>query len=86
MIVVDDGLATGSTMKVALAALREQQPAKLIVAVPVAPPDTCESLRQDADDVLCAVTPEPFMAVGAWYQSFEQTTDDEVRDLIQRAA
>jgi len=86
VIVVDDGLATGSTMKVALAALREQQPAKLIVAVPVAPPDTCESLRQDADDVLCAVTPEPFMAVGAWYQSFEQTTDDEVRDLIQRAA
>jgi putative phosphoribosyl transferase len=86
VIVVDDGLATGSTMKVALTALREQQPARLIVAVPIAPPDTCESLREAADQVVCAVTPEPFMAVGAWYQRFDQTTDDEVRDLIKRAA
>jgi predicted phosphoribosyltransferase len=86
VIVVDDGLATGSTMKVALAGLRQQQPAKLIAAVPLAPPETCEALYEEADDVVCAETPEPFMAVGAWYQNFEQTTDDEVRDLINRAA
>lgn len=86
IIVVDDGLATGSTMKAALAALRQQQPAKLIVAVPTAPPETCDSLRADADEVFCAVTPDPFFAVGAWYRGFDQTTDDEVRDLIKRAA
>jgi len=86
VIVVDDGLATGSTMKAALAALRKQQPAKLVVAVPTAPPETCDSLRADADEVICAVTPDPFLAVGAWYRGFDQTTDDEVRDLIKRAA
>jgi predicted phosphoribosyltransferase len=86
VIVVDDGLATGSTMKVALAALRQQQPAKLIAAAPIAPPDTCESLQEVADEVVCAVTPEPFMAVGAWYRRFDQTTDEEVRDLMKRAA
>lgn len=86
VIVVDDGLATGSTMKVALAALRRQQPARLIAAAPIAPPETCESLQELADEVVCAVTPEPFMAVGAWYRRFDQTTDEEVRDLIQRAA
>lgn len=86
MIVVDDGLATGSTMKVALAALRRQQPAMLIASAPIASPETCESLQEFADEVVCAVTPEPFMAVGAWYRRFDQTTDEEVRDLIQRAA
>ena len=86
VIVVDDGLATGSTMKAALAALRQQRAAKLIVAVPTAPPETCESLRAYADEVICAVTPDPFLAVGAWYRGFDQTTDDEVRDLIKRAA
>jgi predicted phosphoribosyltransferase len=86
VIVVDDGLATGSTMKAALAALRKQQPAKLVVAVPTAPPETCDSLRADADEVICAATPDPFLAVGAWYRGFDQTTDDEVRDLIKRAA
>ncbi len=86
VIVIDDGLATGSSMKVAVAALRQQQPARLVVAVPIAPPETCESLRNDADEVVCAATPEPFMAVGAWYRRFEQTTDEEVTELIQRAA
>jgi len=86
VIIVDDGLATGSTMKAALAALRKQQPAKLVVAVPTAPPETCDSLRADADEVICAVTPDPFLAVGAWYRGFDQTTDDEVRDLLKRTA
>jgi len=73
-------------MKVALAALRQRQPGKLIVAVPTAPPDTCDDLRDVADEVICAVTPEPFMAVGTWDRPFDQTTDDEVRDLIKQAA
>ena len=86
VIVVDDGLATGSTMLAALAALRQQQPARLIVAVPTAPPETCDSLRSYADEVVCAVTPDPFRSVGSWYRGFDQTTDDEVRDLLKRTA
>ena len=83
VIVVDDGLATGSTMKVALAALRQKHPARLIVAVPIAPPETCESLRNDADEIVCAATPESFVAVGAWYRQFDQITDEEVRSLME---
>ena len=83
VIVVDDGLATGSTMKVALAALRRKHPARLIVAVPIAPPETCESLRNDADEIVCAATPESFVAVGAWYRQFDQITDEEVRSLME---
>jgi putative phosphoribosyl transferase len=86
IIVVDDGLATGSTMKAALEAIRLQQPSRLIVAVPTAPSETCEELRKYADEVICALTPEPFYAVGGSYGNFEQTTDDEVRDLIDRGA
>ncbi len=86
VIVVDDGLATGSTMTAALAALRQQQPARLVVAVPTAPPETCDRLRAYADEVICAVTPDPFRSVGSWYRGFDQTTDDEVRDLLTRAA
>jgi putative phosphoribosyl transferase len=86
VIVVDDGLATGSTMLAALAALRQQYPARLVVAVPTAPPETCDSLRGYADEVVCAVTPDPFRSVGSWYRGFDQTTDDEVRDLLTRAA
>lgn len=86
VILVDDGLATGSTMRVALAAVRQQAPARLVVAVPTAPHETCVALRNDADEVVCASTPEPFYAVGGAYRSFEQTSDDEVRDLINRAA
>ena len=86
LIVVDDGLATGSTMKAALAALRQQRPARLIVAVPTAPAETCKELRTIADEVVCPLTPEPFYAVGASYSDFTQTTDQEVRDLIHSAA
>lgn len=85
VILVDDGLATGATMLAAVRALRQQQPARIVVAVPIAAPDTCELLRSEVDDVVCAVTPEPFYAVGLWYENFTQTTDEEVRDLLARS-
>jgi len=85
VILVDDGLATGATMQAAVKALRRLQPARIVVAVPTASPDTCEQLRTEADEVICATTPEPFHAVGLWYQDFSQTTDDEVRELLARA-
>jgi putative phosphoribosyl transferase len=85
VILVDDGLATGSTMRVGVEALRNEGPARIVVAVPVAPPETCDALRDVADEVVCAVTPEPFVAVGLWYYDFEQTSDDEVRDLLARS-
>jgi predicted phosphoribosyltransferase len=84
VILVDDGLATGATMRAAIAAVRQQQPARIVVAVPTASPDTCEELKAEADDVVCAMTPEPFLAVGHWYEDFTQTTDDEVRELLAR--
>jgi predicted phosphoribosyltransferase len=84
VILVDDGLATGATMRAAVQALRQQQPARTVVAVPTASPDTCQALRAEADEVVCAITPEPFLAVGRWYDVFTQTTDDEVRDLLAR--
>jgi predicted phosphoribosyltransferase len=86
VILVDDGLATGSTMRAAAAALRAHEVARLVVAVPVAPPETCEALRAEVDEVICAREPEPFLAVGVWYEDFSQTTDEEVRDLLRRAA
>jgi putative phosphoribosyl transferase len=86
VILIDDGLATGATMRAAAAALRQQQPARLIIAVPIAAPSTCEELRDEADEIICAVTPEPFYAVGYWYEDFSPTSDEEVRDLLQRAA
>jgi predicted phosphoribosyltransferase len=86
VILVDDGLATGSTMRAAAAALKVQGPERLIVAVPVAPPETCEALAREVDDVVCALSPEPFLSVGTWYQDFTQTSDGEVRDLLRRAA
>jgi predicted phosphoribosyltransferase len=78
IILVDDGLATGATMQAAVEAVRTQQPARVVVAVPVGAPDTCARLRQFADDVVCAESPASFQAVGAWYERFDQTTDDEV--------
>jgi putative phosphoribosyl transferase len=81
-ILVDDGLATGFSMRAAVAALRKKGPATVVVGVPIAPPETCSALRQEADDVVCARTPEPFYAVGMWYEDFEQTTDEEVRELL----
>jgi predicted phosphoribosyltransferase len=86
VILVDDGLATGATMRAAVRALRRQGPARLVVAVPTAAPQTCEELREEADEVVCETTPEPFHAVGLWYEDFSQTTDEEVRDLLARAA
>jgi predicted phosphoribosyltransferase len=84
VILVDDGLATGATMRAAVAALRRQPQARIVIAVPTASPDTCEALKAEADDVVCAITPEPFFAVGHWYEDFTQTTDDEVRELLAR--
>jgi predicted phosphoribosyltransferase len=86
VILVDDGLATGATMHAAIAALRRREPARIVVAVPTASADTCHALRAEVDDVVCAITPEPFHAVGLWYDDFSPTTDDEVRDLLARAA
>jgi putative phosphoribosyl transferase len=85
MILVDDGLATGSSMRVAVAALREKRPGKIVVAVPTAPEETCEMLRAAADEVVCALMPEPFYAVGLWYGDFSQTSDEEVHDLLERS-
>jgi putative phosphoribosyl transferase len=86
VILVDDGLATGSTMRAAVAALRQQRPARIVVAVPVGAPETCAEFQAEADETVCARTPEPFYAVGLWYGDFSQTTDEEVHDLVERAA
>lgn len=86
VILVDDGLATGATMRVAVRALHLEHPARIVVAVPVGATDTCATLGDEVDEVVCAETPEPFYAVGMWYQRFEQTSDAEVRDLLNEAA
>ena len=85
VIVVDDGLATGSTMQAALIALRQQRPLHLAVAVPVGAREAREMLRQKADDVVCVAAPEPFRAVGVWYEAFAQTSDEEVTALLDEA-
>ncbi len=85
VILVDDGLATGSTMLAAVRAVRAQQPARTVVAVPTAAAETCAQLRSEADEVVCATTPEPFRAVGTWYDDFSQTSDEEVRELLAHA-
>ncbi|MFL5802539.1 MAG: phosphoribosyltransferase [Roseiflexaceae bacterium] len=85
VILVDDGLATGATMYAAVQALRQQQPASIVVAVPIAAPETCAELSEEVDEIICAVTPEPFHAIGLWYEDFSPTTDEEVRDLLARA-
>lgn len=86
VILVDDGLATGSSMRVAVRALRQKQPAQIVVAVPVASASTCSEFRSEVDEVICGVTPEPFWAVGQWYRDFSQTSDEEVRELLRQAA
>lgn len=86
VIVVDDGLATGSTMRAAVRALRQMQPARIVVAAPVAAAETCRSLSTEADEVVCVSTPELFHAVSMWYQEFSQTTDEEVRTLLEESA
>ena len=85
VILVDDGLATGSTIRAAAQALRQQDPARIVVAVPVSAPQTCDEYRIGVDEIVCAVTPEPLYGVGQWYDDFSQTTDEEVRDLLERA-
>jgi|SRR5436190_2899030 len=86
VILVDDGLATGASMRAAVQALRQMKPASIVIAVPVGSPDTCEELRSLVDDVICGECPEPFFAVGTWYSNFQQTTDDEVRELLEQSA
>jgi putative phosphoribosyl transferase len=85
VILVDDGLATGASMSAAVAALRQRGASRIVVAVPVAAPETCEAFRNTADEIICLETPEPFRAVGLWYDDFSQTTDEEVHDLLERA-
>jgi len=86
IILVDDGLATGSTMRAAVEALRKRSPKRIVAAVPVGAVSSCRQLREAADEVICPSTPEPFEAVGLWYGDFEQTSDAEVRDLLDRSA
>jgi putative phosphoribosyl transferase len=86
VILIDDGLATGATMRAAAIALKEQNPGKLIIAVPISSPDTCDEFRAEVDTIICAVTPAPFYGVGMWYQDFSQTTDDEVCELLKKSS
>ena len=86
VILIDDGLATGSTMRAAIDAVRQQGAREVVVAVPVAAVSTCEEFRRDVDEIVCAQTPEPFYAVGLWYEDFSQTTDEEVYELLGKTA
>jgi putative phosphoribosyl transferase len=83
VILVDDGLATGASMRAAVAGLRVQHPARIVVAVPTAAPETCEAFQREMDEIVCAMTPEPFMGVGWWYEDFSQTTDEGVRLFLE---
>lgn len=85
VILVDDGLATGASMYAAVVALREHQPARIVVAVPVASPETCAAFRDLVDEIVCAYTPQPFHGVGLWYEDFSQTSDEEVHELLNSA-
>ena len=85
VILVDDGLATGSTMRAAVTALRKQRPARIVVAVPVASPEACAEIGSEVDEIVCAATPTPFLGVGRWYRDFSQTTDEEVHELLAHA-
>ncbi|NJR73649.1 MAG: phosphoribosyltransferase [Scytonema sp. CRU_2_7] len=86
VILVDDGLATGATMRAAVVALQQHKPAKIIVAVPVSASETCEEFEAKVDEIVCLATPNPFYSVGLWYEDFPQTTDEEVRELLKKAA
>ena len=86
VILVDDGLATGATMRAAVKALRQRGAAKIVVAVPVGPPDTCREIEQEADETICLSTPPFFQAVGQYYEDFSQTSDEDVRELLSQAA
>ena len=86
VLLIDDGMATGASLRAALAVLRRARPARIVVAVPVAAAEACAALRAEVDEVICAWTPEPFHAVGHWYEDFAPTSDGEVRDLLGRSA
>jgi predicted phosphoribosyltransferase len=86
VILIDDGLATGASMAAASTAVRAQDPGRIVVAVPVAARETCDAFAEMVDEVVCAATPEPFNAVGLWYEDFSQTSDEEVHELLERAA
>ena len=86
VILVDDGIATGSTMKAAVRALRQMKPARIVIAVPVAPPSTCNQLRSEADELVCLETPQPFYGVGQFYSDFSQVSDEEVKELLDTAS
>ncbi|MGB8702825.1 MAG: phosphoribosyltransferase [Thermosynechococcaceae cyanobacterium] len=83
VVLVDDGLATGSTMRAAIAAIRQQSPQRIVVAVPVGASETCEEIRRETDEVVCLRTPDPLYAIGLWYENFAQTTDEEVCKLLE---
>lgn len=83
VILVDDGLATGSTMRAAVSALRQAKPKRIVVAVPLAAAPTCRDLRREVDELLCLHTPEPFYSVGFWYEDFSQTSDEEIREMLE---
>jgi putative phosphoribosyl transferase len=85
IILIDDGLATGASMRAAVVSLRAQHPARILVAVPIAAESVCEAFRTEVDEIICAVTPEPFYGVGRWYEDFSQITDREVRILLEEA-
>ncbi|HSL31843.1 MAG TPA: phosphoribosyltransferase [Anaerolineales bacterium] len=85
VILIDDGLATGASMRAAVKGLRAQHPARIVVAVPAAAADICEAFRREVDEIVCAITPEPFQGVGRWYEDFSQMTDYEVRSLLQES-
>ena len=85
IILIDDGLATGASMRAAVAGLRSQHPARIVIAVPATAPETCEAFRSEVDEVICAITPEPFYGVGRWYEDFSQVADEEVRILVEQA-
>lgn len=85
VILVDDGVATGASMRAAVLAVNQQNPARSVIAVPVGAPDTCELFRADVDEVVCVITPDPFRAVALWYEDFTQVTDDEVQTLLNPA-
>ena len=85
VIVIDDGLATGASMRAAVAGLRARHPARIVIAVPAAAAETCDMFRSEVDEVVCAITPEPFHGVSRWYEDFSQVTDEEVRTLLEEA-
>jgi predicted phosphoribosyltransferase len=85
VILIDDGLATGASMRAAVAGLRAQHPSRIVIAVPAAAAETCGALRSEVDEVVCAITPEPFYGVSRWYEDFSQVADEEVRTLLENA-